>query len=148
MVDVGFYHCTRASVAEVGVRLIAKAHAAGARVLVTGTDDQLFIVDRALWADDPESFLPHAMAGEGDDSLQPILLTTTADLANGATLLVSLAAGLPDHVESFERVLNLFEDGTDAHHRARDDWKKLLSREGVERSYWQQKVQGGWERKG
>ena len=41
MTDIGFYHCTRAPVVAVGVRLIAKAYAAGTRVVVMGhTDDE------------------------------------------------------------------------------------------------------------
>ena len=148
MADIGFYHCTRAPVVAVGVRLIAKACAAGTRVVVTGDDSHLAAIDKALWADDPESFLPHAMAGDADDAAQPVLLSATAGPANGATLLVSLAAGLPAGFDHFTRVLNLFEDGSDAHVRARADWKALAGLSAVSRSYWQQKEQGGWEKKG
>ena len=58
-----------------------------------------------------------------------------------------LETGLPPGFDSFDRVLNLFEDGTPAHERARADWKALQARDGVERSYWQQKEGGGWDKR-
>ncbi len=146
--EVGFYHCTRMPVVTVGVRLLGRAYAGGLRALVTGDPGLLDALDLALWADTAESFLPHALAGTAEDSEQPILLSPVAeDAANGATLLLSLAAGVPPTFTNFARVLNLFEDGSDAHKRARNDWKALADRSDVARTYWQQKEGGGWERK-
>jgi DNA polymerase III subunit chi len=94
------------------------------------------------------SFLPHGRAGGPHDGDQPILLAETPDPANGAVLLLSLEAGIPADMTRFERVLNLFEEGSPAHSRARADWKALADRDGVERSYWQQTERGGWEKRG
>lgn len=146
MADIGFYHCTRAPAVEVAVRLIAKAYAAGSRILVTGHAGGLAALDKALWTMEPESFLPHAQAGAAEDAEQPILLAETAEPLNGATLLISLQAGVPAGFERFERVLNLFEEGGEAHQRARADWKALAGVPDTSRSYWQQKERGGWEK--
>lgn len=148
MADIGFYHCTRAPAVDVAVRLIAKAYAAGARILVTGAPAGLAALDKALWTTDAESFLPHALAGAADDGAQPILLAETAEAANGATMLLSLQAGIPAGFEQFQRVLNLFEEGGEAHQRARADWKALGGLSGATRTYWQQKEGGGWEKMG
>ena len=147
MTDIGFYHCTRAPAVEVAVRLIAKAHAAGARILVTGAPAGLAALDKALWTADAESFLPHAMAGAAEDGEQPILLSETAAAANDATLLVALQSGVPSGFDRYARILNLFEEGGEAHQRARADWKALGGVPGVTRTYWQQKDGGGWEKK-
>ena len=146
--DIGFYHCTRAPAAEVAVRLSAKVLESGQRLLVVGERPRLEALDKALWTLVPDSFLPHALAGAEFDADQPILLAETAEPVNGAKLLLSLEAGVPGAMDGFERVLNLFEDGSPAHERARLDWKALGSRDGLTRSYWQQNERGGWEKRG
>lgn len=163
--DIGFYHCTRAPAADVAVRLSARVLESGKRLLVIGERSRLEALDKALWTLLPDSFLPHALAGGDADSEQPILLSEKAVPANGATLLLSLEAGVPGEMDSFERVLNLFEDGSAAHARARADWKALsaradmaeataradlteaAARDGLTRSYWQQTERGGWEKR-
>jgi DNA polymerase-3 subunit chi len=148
--DVGFYHCTRAPALEVAVRLAAKAHAGGQRLLVVSAPERLEALDKLLWTFYDASFLPHGQAGTADDPEQPILLAPElADgaAANGARLLMLMEAGMPAGFDAFDRVLNLFEDGTPAHERARTDWKALQARDGVERSYWQQKEGGGWDKR-
>jgi DNA polymerase-3 subunit chi len=145
--DIGFYHCTRAPAADVAVRLSAKALEGGQRLLVIGAPDRLAALDKALWTLIPDSFLAHGMAGSAQDADQPILLSETVEPVNGARLLLSLEAGVPGGMDGFDRVLNLFEDGTPAHERARLDWKALSTREGLTRSYWQQTERGGWEKR-
>jgi len=97
---------------------------------------------------DPDSFLPHSRAGGSQDSEQPILLSPVPEPVNGARLLMVLEAGLPPSLDLFDRVLNLFDDGSDAHAQARTDWKALGGRNDVQRSYWQQAERGGWEKRG
>jgi len=58
-----------------------------------------------------------------------------------------LGTGLPADFQAFERILTLFEDGSEAHVRARSDWKAVSARDAVERSYWQQRPSGGWEKR-
>lgn len=146
--DIGFYHCTRAPAVSVAVRLAAKALASGKRLLLVADADRLDAVDRALWVDAPDSFLAHGRAGGPDEAQQPILLADAAGpAANGATLLMLVEAGVPAALDGYERVLNLFEDGSPAHARARADWKALSARDGLTRSYWQQTEGGGWDRK-
>ncbi|MFN7397689.1 MAG: DNA polymerase III subunit chi [Sandaracinobacter sp.] len=145
-IDISFYHCTRAPANEVAIRLAEKALAGGQRLLVISARERLETLDRLLWIHTDHSFLPHALAGGAHDADQPILLSEAAEPANGARLLLSLEAGLPTALEGFDRLLNLFEDGTPAHTRARADWKALSARDGVERSYWQQTERGGWQK--
>lgn len=148
--DVGFYHCTRAPAIEVAVRLAAKAHAGGQRLLLLAPPERLEALDKLLWTFDDASFLPHGQAGTADDAEQPILLAPELGegaAGNGARLLLLMETGLPADFVQFDRVLNLFEDGSPAHERARADWKALQARENVERSYWQQKENGGWDKR-
>lgn len=128
------------------MRLAARAMESGQRLLITGTPETLEALDKALWVDDPASFLPHALAGGEHDADQPILLSQTAEAANGARLLMLVESGLPALFDRYDRVLNLFNDGGDAHIRARADWKAIGGRDGVSRTYWQQNERGRWER--
>jgi DNA polymerase-3 subunit chi len=144
MIEIGFYHCTRAPANEVAIRLAEKVLAGGQRLLLIGAPEQLETLDKLMWTYADHSFLPHGRAGGPHDADQPVLLSETVGPANGAKLLLSLEAGVPATLEGFDRLLNLFEDGTPAHSRARADWKALSAREGVERSYWQQTDRGGW----
>lgn len=145
-VEVDFYHCARQPMLDVATRLAARALGAGNKVLVVGDHEQLEVLDQKLWA--VEGFLAHGFAGGFHDSEQPLLLSQSLDPANGAGLLMLLGTGLPVDFKAFDRILTLFEDGSESHVRARSDWKAVSAREGVERSYWQQKPAGGWERKG
>jgi DNA polymerase-3 subunit chi len=145
--EVGFYHCTRAPAVEVAVRLAEKVWASGQRLLVVGEAARLQALDTALWTMRDDSFLPHALAGGEHDAEQPILLADAPTPANGAKLLMLLEVGVPAEVEGYDRVLNLFEDGTDAHGRARADWKALGGRDSVTRTYWQQNDRGGWDKR-
>lgn len=132
------------------MRLAAKAHAGGQRLLVLAAPERLDALDRLLWTFDEASFLPHGLASTADDAEQPVLLAPELGEgapANGARLLMLMETGLPAGFDGFDRVLNLFEDGTPAHERARTDWKALQARDGVERSYWQQKENGGWDKR-
>lgn len=146
--QVGFYHCTRAPAGDVAVRLAAKAWESRQRLVILGDDTVLTALDRALWVQDAASFLPHAVAGGLDDAAQPILLAETADApANGARLLMLVGRALPANFTDYDRVLMLFDEGSEVQPRARLDWKAVDGREGVTRTYWQQTATGGWEKK-
>lgn len=146
MIDIGFYHCTRMPANEVAIRLAEKVLGGGQRLLVIGARERLETLDKLMWTYADHSFLPHALAGGDHDADQPVLLSEAAEQTNGATLLLSLAVGVPPTLDGFDRLFNLFEDGTPAHSRARADWKALADREGMTRSYWQQTEQGGWHK--
>lgn len=148
-VAVDFYHCVRTPVLQVAVRLAAKAHASGQRLLVLGAADDLARLDELLWTERADSFLPHALSGALDDSQQPILLSSDAAAiaapANAARLLLLLSRPVP-RAEGFARILNLFaEDGID---QARADWRALQGVEGFACNYWQQTARGGWRQHG
>lgn len=132
------------------MRLAAKAHGAGQRLLIVADAELLASLDAALWTKEAASFLPHGLAGTPHDPDQPILLApeVLAPAPNGARLLMLVARPLPPEAEQFDRIFLLFEDGTDAHARARTDWRAAANRATLDRSYWQQTESGGWARKG
>lgn len=142
MTAVAFYHCTRAPAEAVALRLAVRAYESGARLLIVGSAEVLQRLDEQLWTERPESFIPHGRVDE-DAARHPVLLAEAPEPLNGAGILLLVSQPLPE-VRPFDRTLHLFDDGSDAHARARGEWKGLAP---DLRSYWQQDARGRWERK-
>jgi len=146
---VYFYHLTRAPLEAVLPMLLEKSIGAGWRIMVRGMDDnRLKWLDEKLWLGRDDGFLPHGVAGGDHDVMQPILLTTAATTANGATCVLAVdgADVSVEEVNKMERVSILF-DGNDevALTRAREQWK-ALTEAGCSAQYWSQES-GNWEKK-
>ena len=140
IVRVDFYQLSR-DPAEAALPLIARAAMkAGERMLVVSADEaQLARIGDALWTRLPESFLAHGMAGDKDAARQPILLSTATEPANGAKFL-AIADGVWRE-GPFARTFYLFDEVT--LQAARDCWRMLGEREGIERKFWKQQ-DGKW----
>jgi DNA polymerase III subunit chi len=134
--QVDFYQLTRDPAEKVLPPLAQRVLDGGGRLLVVGDGAQLDVISAALWNWKPDSFLAHAKAGEGDDSLQPILLSSEPVAANLAKFLVLADGVWRDEALEFDRAFYLFPpDATD---NARTAWRALGEKEGVERRYWKQ----------
>ena len=133
--QVDFYQLGGGSPEPVIASLAQKVLSAEGRLVVIAEDEAyLAKLDRMLWDQGPASFLPHGLAGGSDDARQPILLSTSPDAPNLARNAL-IADGLwRESVLSYDRSFLLFDDGTLK--GARDAWKSLAGREGVERRYW------------
>lgn len=134
---VDFYQLSR-DPAEAALPLIARATlAAGERLLVVSADEaQLARIDELLWTRLPESFLAHGRVGGEHDARQPILLSAETAAANGAKFLALADGRWRDPGEAFTRVFYLFDDAT--LQAARDCWRMLGTRDGIERRFWKQ----------
>jgi DNA polymerase-3 subunit chi len=144
-----FYHLTRAPLEATLPALIGKAREAGWRVAVRGTSaDRMAWLDEKLWLGPEEQFLPHGLAGGAFDADQPVLLTTGADLPNGAACLMSVDGAEVEaaEVDRLDRVCILFDGAEpDAVAHARGQWKALTGA-GCSAQYWSQES-GRWEKK-
>lgn len=137
---VDFYQLSR-DPAEAVLPLIARnSLKAGERLLVvSGVEGQLSRISEGLWGKWADSFLAHDRAGSADDARQPILLSEDVKPDNGARYL-AIADGIwRDGEPAFDRTFYLFDDTT--LQGARECWRMLGKREGVERKFWKQ--QGG-----
>jgi len=126
--------------------IATKLAAAGERLLIVAADEgQLVRLDRLLWSEDPQGFLPHGLAGGMDDARQPILLSTSEDAPNLARNMLIADGEWRESALSFDRSFFLF--GGETLEAARLAWKLLSGREGVERRYWANE-DGKWVQKG
>jgi DNA polymerase-3 subunit chi len=137
---VDFYLLSQDPAPAACALLARKVREAGERLLVVADDlDLLEGISTALWESAPDAFLANGVAGDEHDARQPILLSNEVDPVNGARFMLVADGEWREPIEPFARVLFLFDDSTKL--AARNTWKALGEREGVERKFWKQ--QGG-----
>ena len=97
--EVNFYHLTRSSLEDALPRLLAKTLQAGERaVVMLGSPERVDALNTHLWTYDPNGFLPHGAAKDGDAERQPVWLTHLDENPNGAAFLF-----VADHARSETR---------------------------------------------
>lgn len=153
MIDIGFYQLAQRRAEAVLPQLIAKALAAGHRIVVHSDDAALLArIDTALWSHAADSFLPHGIDTDvGPDRVasQPVLLTTDPlpagnALPNAADCLAQVGGDLPDDLTGLARALFLFDaDNLEA---ARARWRVLKGMENVRPVYWREGEDGRFEK--
>ena len=143
MPQVDFYHLTDVPLERVLPQVAQKVVDGGGRLLVVaGDEEQAVALDRLLWLP-ADSFLPHARAGESDDTAQPVLIATEVDAANGARN-IALADGLwRDDALDFDRAFHFFDE--ERIYAARAAWKALKTCDEVACRYWKLNEAGRWE---
>ena len=148
MTEILFYHLETQPLDKVLPVLVERSLERGWRVVVeTGDEASLPTLDDLLWTYRPESFLPHGVAGSAQDARQPVLLTASADNANGATVRFFVHRAVPRGGEGYERLVYLFSGhDPEAMTEARAAWRALAS--GNTLTYWQQDPSGRWAKKG
>lgn len=143
-----FYHLTQNPLEVALPQLLGRARAAGWRVAVRGRDAaRLDWLDRQLWLEPEDGFMPHGLAGGPHDAAQPVLLTTGAAANDPACLMAVDGADVAaDEVQRLQRVCVIF-DGNDgaALQVARGQWKALTDA-GCAAQYWSEES-GRWEMK-
>ena len=106
-------------------RLLRKAVAAGAHVVVTGDDAMLRELDVALWTFTPQAFIPHCLMDGADAALiaaSPVLLGLPA-AAPRHDVLVNLGIEPPDAFERYTRLIEVVTGEPDDRAAARVRWR-------------------------
>ena len=153
MTEILFYHLEQAGLEDVLPGLLEKTRERGWKALVrVSSEERLEALDAHLWTYKEESFLPHAPSSDQRAAEQPIILTTSQENPNGATVAFYADGAAPDDwaapsLSTFQRVVLLF-DGRDpsATEAAREYWKQARAT-GFETTYWHQSATGKWEKK-
>jgi DNA polymerase-3 subunit chi len=149
MTEVAFYHLQRATLESALPALLIKTLAAGKRaVVMVGAAERVEPLNAALWTFDPDSWIPHGSAADGNAADQPVWLTDADENPNGAQFLFLADGASSARVAEYERCFELF-DGNDpnAVAEARARWTDYKDR-GFALAYWRQSERGGWTREG
>jgi DNA polymerase-3 subunit chi len=141
--QVDFYHLTATPLDRVLPRVAERVLGDGGRLLIVADEARLPALDKLLWTWRADSFLPHAYAGGDNDADQPILLAAEPAAVNKARNVVIADGRWRDEALVFDRAFHFFDE--DRIVEARQAWKALADREGIERRYWKQSEGGGWE---
>ena len=112
-------------------RLLRKATATGARLLVRSTPQMAAALDAALWNLSPVDFISHcdAAAPEAVRQRSSVLLQdTTAPLQAQWPILINLADDVPEGFEQFQRVIEVVSTDEGDRNLARKRWKHYTER--------------------
>ena len=144
--QVDFYQIAGTLPEQVISGIAEKVLASDGRLLVVAYDEVFLArLNRMLWDQGATSFLPHSLAGGADDARQPVLLSTSPDAPNLARNMLIADGVWRDSALSYDRAFFLFDDASLK--PAREAWKSLRAREGVEPRYWAREG-GKWVNKG
>lgn len=148
MTSINFYHLVSTTLSESLPRLMEKAHGSGSACLIRAADKSLIDeIDKSLWTYKNDSFLPHCADHDENADHNPIVITSTENNPNKATILMMLDGAYDKDIDQYDRVLFMFNGNQeDTIKDARKRWKDYTA-SGHECTYWQQTETGGWQKK-
>ena len=132
MTEVAF-HFNAVDKLAYACRLLRKACASSARVMVTGDAEQMKLLDAQLWTFDPMSFVPHCLSDASPEILAqtPVILTTDGNLPASVPhheVMINLGQSLIKGFETFERVIEVVSLDEQDKALARQRWKHYSER--------------------
>jgi len=148
MAEILFYHLTESTLDEAFPGLVERSLSRGWRVgIQTVSEERRDSIDLLLWTFSDVSFVAHGSDKEPYPEHQPVLLTTSQENLNEATVRFLVEGAELDLVGNYERLVVMF-DGHDQEQldKARAQWKTFKA-ENHQLTYWQQTPDRRWERK-
>jgi len=145
--EIGFYHLTTRSLDWALARLLDRALSLQKRaVVIAGSSERVESLSGQLWTFDPNSFLPHGTAKDGQAGHQPVWLTADDENPNGAQFVMLVDGQETAKLGDYERCFEIF-DGRDPAQvdRARAHWTAYKAA-GHTVTYWKQNDAGSWEK--
>ncbi len=102
---------------DLGCQLAADFYRQGKRVFIyTQSQDDALLIDEHLWGFDPDSFVPHNLAGEGPRNGAPVEISHQQP-SNFRNLLINLSTTVPRFATQFSEVVD-FVPADDAQKQA------------------------------
>ena len=149
MLHIGFYQLGDASVNDVVLMLIQKAHCTGNKVLIFCPNPAAAAIDDALWSYEQKSWLPHGLDSAPGAELASVWVSS--DMSSNpisADHVMLLHGAEPDSWADFERGFVIFDSKSDVQlQQARSQWQRWKTQSEIELAYFTQTADGGWEQK-
>jgi DNA polymerase-3 subunit chi len=149
MPEILFYHLTERTLDQVLPGLVEKSLERDWRVCIqAGSQERVEALDGLLWTYRDEAFLPHGTARDGTESLQKVWLCCETDNPNNAVIRFLVDGASLDDIDEYQRIVYMFDGHNNAEVEfARTRWKHHKDAGAGDQTYWQQKADGGWEKK-
>lgn len=149
MPEYRFYQLGKSTLSQALLGILPKALERGMRAnILCASAERMADLNNRLWTDDPNSFLPHGTAAEGEAAQQPILLSVEDKKpANDAQLLMLTDGADTVNPDLYELICVMLDGGDEAALSAgRAIWSRAKTAS-EKASYWVQTDRGGWEEK-
>lgn len=147
MTDVQFYHLTSTPLERVLPKLLEKSLQSGFKVLVKlATEEKAELLNTLLWTYNPDSFLAHGTAKDGNAALQPVYLTAAAENPNQASLFIVTDGSEIEAVPELKRVLDIVDANDETAVKDAERRMAQYRKEGLNVSCVRQTISGGWEK--
>lgn len=111
-------------------RLLRKAYAGGARVVVTAEPNVLAQLDQMLWTFSALEFVPHCRTDADAATLAATTVLLAESVADGASaeVLLNLGQSIPDGFERFARCIEVVSQLDEDRAAARRRWRHYADR--------------------
>lgn len=111
-------------------RLLRKAVASNAKLVVTGLAETLQQLDTVLWTFSVTDFVPHCHLDTDARvvAASPVILTSLIETVPDGGVLLNLGPVVPDRFERFERVIEIVGQDDEDRRLARGRWKHYTER--------------------
>ena len=120
------FHCYTADPLTYACRLLRKAVATGAKVIVTGAEQTLLQLDKALWTFSATDFVPHCdlSAPPGLQDRSPVVFASSLASVPHHAVLLNLCEQVPPEAVQFDRVIEIVSLADPEQQKARLRWKQ------------------------
>ncbi len=144
--EISFYKLTTLPIIKAAPKLIEKIFYSGQRCTVLVQDSIMQkTIDDGLWAYSTKHFIPHATSEDEFPEDQPVYITTKLESLNNSTIFIALGNIDLDQANVSKLVYMFDGNIPEQLEFARNKWKSYQNK-GHSLVYWQQNLQGAWDR--
>ncbi len=146
--EISFYKLVTLPIHKAAPKLIDKIYYSKQNLVVIAESESLMkTIDDGLWAYSTKHFIPHGTSADEHPEEQPVYLTTKIENPNKAELVMALGKVALDSFTA-NKYLYMF-DGNDTAQLefAKIKWKEY-KQQNHSLTYWQQTIEGSWEKQG
>ena len=145
--EYSFYHHEASTIESTLPQLLEKSIKKNWRALVKTQIDYLPELDDFLWSFKTDSFLPHGRDDQPKMEHHPIVISSSAKIADNFQIVFLLKGSYVDNLNDVERCV-IFIDGRSEESicNERNRWQKLKGK-GAKLNYYQQNANGEWIKK-
>jgi len=127
MTQVDFYILSEEASSDrfsLACRIADKARKAGHRVVIhTRSAEEARHVDRMLWTQQEQSFIPHGLLGESEAEITPVLIGDAEQAEQEHDVLVNLSMDVPTFFSRFQRLAECVDNDEVARTASRERYR-------------------------